>query len=285
MNELHTVFVYGTLQEGCSNHALLAGSSFLGPAVTKDAFVLRTLVDGHGRRGIPFVGRDLPIGPVHGEAYLVDDGTLAELDRLEGCVANNPAASWYRRESIPVHLRDRVCEAFIYLHERPASPLVSSGRWKDAASLENSCWYFAYGSNMNPDRMRERGVAFDQCVPAVLRDHALTFNKRGLGGTEAYAHATREQGQDLPGLLYRLSGSGLLALDRCEGVAGGHYRREAMEVLLGEATGVPTQRATAWVYFAGEDHIEEGLPISEAYLDHIRRGHAILGLPDGRDAA
>ena len=26
MNNMHTVFVYGTLQQGCSNHGLLAGS-------------------------------------------------------------------------------------------------------------------------------------------------------------------------------------------------------------------------------------------------------------------
>ena len=92
MNNMHTVFVYGTLQQGCSNHILLAGSTCLGPAVTEGAFVLRTLVDERGHRGIPFVGRDLPIGPVHGEAYLVDDRTLAELDRLEGCVPGDREA-------------------------------------------------------------------------------------------------------------------------------------------------------------------------------------------------
>ena len=32
MNNMHTVFVYGTLQQGCSNHILLAGSTCLGPA-------------------------------------------------------------------------------------------------------------------------------------------------------------------------------------------------------------------------------------------------------------
>ena len=281
MNNMHTVFVYGTLQQGCSNHILLAGSTCLGPAVTEDAFVLRTLVDERGHRGIPFVGRDLPIGPVHGEAYLVDDRTLAELDRLEGCVPDDPEASWYRRELVSVWLDGQRCEAFIYLHERPASPLVHPGRWSDARRLEDPCWYFAYGSNMNPERMLERGVPFDQCVAATLRDHTLTFNKRGLGGAEAYAHATREKGQDLPGLLYRVSARGLRALDRYEGVAAGHYRREAMEVAVGTVHALPTHRVTSWVYLAEEDHVQEGLPVSEHYMRHIRRGHAILGLADG----
>ncbi len=273
--------MYGTLQRGCSNHGLLAGSQFLGPAVTEDDFVMRTLVDERGRRGIPFVGRDLPIGPVHGELFAVDDRTLADLDRLEGCVPDNPEASWYRREAVGVRLDDRVCEAFIYLHERPASTLVHTGRWSDAGRLEDPCWYFAYGSNMNPQRMLERGVPFDQCVPAVLRDHTLTFNKRGLGGAEAYAHATRQKGQDLPGLLYRVSGGGLRALDRYEGVAAGHYRREAMEVAVGSVHALPTHRVTAWVYLAEYEYVQDGLPVSEHYMRHIRRGHAILGLADG----
>ena len=278
MKNTHIVFVYGTLQRGCSNHGLLAGAQLLGSAVTEEDFVMRTLVDEHGRRGIPFVGRDLPIGPVHGEAYAVDDRTLAELDRLEGCVPDNPDASWYRRDTVSVRLDGQVCDAFIYLHERPASTLVHTGRWSDAQRLENPCWYFAYGSNMNPQRMLERGVPFDQCVPAVLRDHTLTFNKRGLRGREAYAHATREKGVELPGLLYRVSGRGLRALDRYEGVAAGHYRRESMEMAVRADHALPTHRVTAWVYLAEDEHVQDGLPVSDGYMQHIRRGHAILGL-------
>jgi len=268
------------LQRGCSNHGLLAGSQFLGTAVTEDDFVMRTLVDERGRRGIPFVGRDLPLGPIHGELFAVDDRTLADLDRLEGCVPDNPEASWYRREKVGVRIGDsgEVHQAFIYLHERPASTLVHTGCWSDAGRLEDPCWYFAYGSNMNPERMLERGVPFDKCVPAVLRDHTLTFNKRGLGGREAYAHATREKGMELPGLLYRVSGRGLLALDRFEGVASGHYRRESMEVAVGAVHVLPTQRVTAWVYLAEDEHVQDGLPVSDGYMRHIRRGHAILGL-------
>ena len=278
MNDLHHVFVYGTLQRGCSNHVLLSGSAFLGAAVTRAPFVLRTLVGEDGRRGIPFVGADLPIGPVHGEVFLVDDRTLVELDRMEGYVPGDPDASWYRRETVNVSMGERLIEAFMYFHERPASPLVSTGRWRDAKRLVDACFYFAYGSNMNPERMQERGVPFDQCLPATLPGHALAFNKRGQGGAEAYAHAMQEQGQDLPGLLYRVSDRGMQALDRYEGVHGGHYHRVAMNVDLGKVHGLPSKRTKAWVYFAGEAHIEEGLPVSKRYLAHIRRGHAILGL-------
>ena len=278
----HHVFVYGTLQKGSSNHILLAGSSFLGPAVTEASFVMRTLVDEDGRRGIPFVGSDLPISPIHGELYSVDDEVLCTLDQLEGCVPNDPEASWYRREEVTVSVKGcAAMKAFIYLHERPASPLVHSGRWRDAKRLVDSCFYFAYGSNMNPERMLERGVPFDQCWPSTLPAHKLAFNKRGQGGTEAYAHAMPQKGEDLPGLLYRVSARGIQALDRYEGLHSGHYRREAMEVTVGPQSGTAPHKATAWVYLAGESFIEEGLPVSEQYLEHIRRGHAILDIAPG----
>ena len=282
MNQMHTVFVYGTLQRGCSNHGLLVGSQFLGAAVTEDDFVMRTLVDAQGRRGIPFVGRDIPLGPVHGELFAVDDRTLVQLDQLEGCVPDDPDASWYRREKVAVRIGDsgEVHQAFIYLHERPASPLVASGRWRDAFHITDPCFYFAYGSNMNPQRMLERGVPFDQCMRADLSDHRLVFNKAGNGGMEAYANAVPGKGERLPGLLYRIPLRALEGqLDGFEGVSLGHYQRVEMQVLISGGPLASVQRVNAWVYLACSAHIRSGLPVSERYMRHIRRGHALMGLP------
>ena len=306
MKKNHIVFVYGTLQKGCSNHILLAGARFLGAASTEEDFVMRTLVDEHGRRGIPFVGRDLPIGPVHGEVYAVDDRTLMHLDRLEGCIPDDPFGSWYRREKVPVRLTNAVggattneaagtgvsgktetLNAFIYLHERSASPLVATGRWKDAVRIADPCFYFAYGSNMDPQRMRHRGVPFDHCLTARLPDHGLAFNKSGNGGTEAFANAEPKLGEDLPGILYRVPFESLSnRLDGFEGVSGGHYRRVQMKVLVGplhpQADLAAARPVMAWVYLAGPDFVREGLPVTERYLHHIRRGQQLFGIiPNG----
>lgn len=71
------LFVYGTLQSGCVNHALLAGARLLGPAVTAPGFALVDLgpYPGMVRRGPAAVA---------GELYRVTPLVLAAVDRFEG---------------------------------------------------------------------------------------------------------------------------------------------------------------------------------------------------------
>jgi len=84
-----TVFVYGTLRRGGAHHHLLADCRGLGPARTRHAYCLVVY-------GIPFV-RSSPLqSPIQGEVYVVDDRTLALLDRLE----KHPVR--YRRRQVPV---------------------------------------------------------------------------------------------------------------------------------------------------------------------------------------
>jgi gamma-glutamylcyclotransferase (GGCT)/AIG2-like uncharacterized protein YtfP len=76
---VNTVFVYGTLKRGGSNHLFLRGQNYLGDARTAPGFTLYSLGDYPGMVRAP--------GDTHGvtgELWAVDDGCLAELDRLEG---------------------------------------------------------------------------------------------------------------------------------------------------------------------------------------------------------
>lgn len=74
-----TVFVYGTLKRGGSNHAFLGGQRYLGDARTVPGFTLYSLGDYPGMVRAPG-----DTAGVTGELWVVDDGCLAELDRLEG---------------------------------------------------------------------------------------------------------------------------------------------------------------------------------------------------------
>ena len=89
-----------------------------------------------------------------------------------------------------------------------------------------------------------------------------------------------DPGRDLPGMLYRVSEQGMWLLDQFEGVEWGHYRRAPMKVHQKDVNGLSMPPTTAWVYFAGSEHVEEGLPVEDRYLHHILRGRNILGVTD-----
>lgn len=77
MPNTHTVFVYGTLRRGQSNHLLLESSPHLG-----DTRVRGRMFSLGAYPAITL--RAEPSESVYVEAYRVTDKTLAELDRLEG---------------------------------------------------------------------------------------------------------------------------------------------------------------------------------------------------------
>lgn len=77
MNNKHLVFVYGSLMEGLTNHALLLGAEKLGAAETAPEYRMYNL-------GLyPAIVRGGSIA-IKGEVYSVTDEVLAALDRLEG---------------------------------------------------------------------------------------------------------------------------------------------------------------------------------------------------------
>jgi len=76
---VNTIFVYGTLKRGGSNHVFLRGQKFLGEARTAHGFTLYSLGDYPGMVRAPG-----DTAGVTGELWSVDDTCLADLDRLEG---------------------------------------------------------------------------------------------------------------------------------------------------------------------------------------------------------
>jgi len=84
------LFVYGTLKRGYSNHAHLAGQTYVGPARTVPGF---TLYDLGGYPGIVADPADR-VG-VGGEVWRVDSAALAALDQFEGV-----HEGLYRREPL-----------------------------------------------------------------------------------------------------------------------------------------------------------------------------------------
>lgn len=79
--------------------------------------------------------------------------------------------------------------------------------------------YFAYGSNMHREQMRGR------CPGALALGPARLAHHRFIISSDRYASIVPARGQDVHGILWRLTPRDLAALNAYEGVTQGLYRR------------------------------------------------------------
>lgn len=117
-----SLFVYGTLKRGCSNHAQLAGQSFVGAARTAPGFRLFNL------GGYPaLVAHPSDRDGVTGEVWSVDAECLQRLDVFEGV-----HEGLYRRAVISLQPPFAGDVVHVYLPGRPTAGLRDLGsNWVD----------------------------------------------------------------------------------------------------------------------------------------------------------
>lgn len=136
--------------------------------------------------------------------------------------------------------------------------------------------YLAYGSNMDPERIRSRlgpdllGEAVAPEAVAVLQNHELRFHKQLMGGGGAADLVGRASGCDSPpaeAVVWRVTERGLSILDGYEGVGAGHYRRECWTVSTTTAEAVEVM-----VYLAEPEAVVHGLRPRPGYLEHLLNG-------------
>jgi len=131
--------------------------------------------------------------------------------------------------------------------------------------------YFAYGSNMDPERMRERSISFSQRIRAVLKGYRLEFNKvASRNPQEGYANVVKFENGIVEGVLYEIPDSDLSKLDRFEGYPN-HYNRVKVKVKLNDG-----QEVEAVAYIAQPNKMRDGLKPSRDYLDHLLAAKDIL---------
>lgn len=131
------LFVYGTLKSGEANHVLLA------PYVRS---IERASIAGRLHDVGDFPALAEGEGRVHGELIRLDPKAmpraLAVIDRLEGCVPGDDAASLYLRRSLEVRTAGGGTErAYTYYYNSAHGalpplehlPVVESGEWRSPA--------------------------------------------------------------------------------------------------------------------------------------------------------
>ena len=137
-----------------------------------------------------------------------------------------------------------------------------------------SSWYFAYGSNMNPARVRKRGLTFSIDVRSgTLLNFQLKFNKRSRKNPQAgHANIEPEFGSHVEGVLYELQDDREIEkMDRYES-APEDYRRE---LVLLQTQAKPI---LAWTYLANDSVIDNSLSPPEWYIQHLLAGSRFLSL-------
>jgi gamma-glutamylcyclotransferase (GGCT)/AIG2-like uncharacterized protein YtfP len=155
--------------------------------------------------------------------------------------------------------------------------------------------YFAYGSNMHPERLRRRVPSCAAIGVAKLSGYALAFSKRGRDGSgKCTLIEAEERAARVHGVLYRIDPSHREDLDEAEGLGVG-YQRLTVDVF------VERDGHSAFTYIAQRDYLDPGLRpyewykalvvagarhhgLHEAYLDVLRAVPAIED-PDAERAA
>jgi gamma-glutamylcyclotransferase len=103
--------------------------------------------------------------------------------------------------------------------------------------------YFAYGSNMNWEQMKQRCPSALFLGVGRLKDHRLAITRKSRRRLCGTADVIEEPGSVVWGIVYEIEAAELLVLDGFED----GYRRESMNI------SVSGQEATAWVYIAEKE--------------------------------
>ena len=135
-------------------------------------------------------------------------------------------------------------------------------------------YYFAYGSNLHPFRLRER-VPSAQLVGAVeLGQHSLAFEKKSKdGSSKCNLVHTRKESDLVYGAIYELEPTHKVDLDRHEGKGSGYEDGEIALEFQGK-------QYECFTYFAEPSYIDHDLNPYHWYKNLVLLGAEYLRFPD-----
>ena len=131
--------------------------------------------------------------------------------------------------------------------------------------------YFAYGSNMNPDRMRGREINFSERKHTILEGWRLEFRKvASRNPEEGYANIEKDKRIDVKSIIYTIRDSDIEKLDKYEGNSN-YYERLRVRVKLDDG-----KEEEAITYVSKSDKVRIGLKPSKEYVNHLLKGCDLL---------
>jgi gamma-glutamylcyclotransferase len=266
------LFVYGTLLRGLVRNDVLKDCEYHGIASLNGK--LKALESFPALVNVGCESR------VIGEMYNVSsDEIMSVLDNIEGYDPDRDSASLYVRRELPVQSFSTGewvhAQAYIMLRDVDDYPTIHHGDYRRFIyeKTDQPIYYFGFGSNLDPDRLRERIGGWSGTVKGTLPDFRLTFNKKASFDDCVYANiVTGLDGKDVPLVAYEVSQEAINTLDRYEG-EGVDYIRTVLPMRTESG-----KEQFGWVYIANPDKIIRGGNASDEYREHIVLGYDFHGL-------
>lgn len=126
--------------------------------------------------------------------------------------------------------------------------------------------HFSYGSNLDGSQLSERKVGWHTLQPAILPEHRLVMNKRGvIYKGFAVANIEPTEGHHVEGVVYTLASQ--KDLDQLSQFEQGYYLK--LFSVIETVTGNLVQ---ASAYIAKPEFIVEDMPVPSQYVNRIIRG-------------
>ena len=124
--------------------------------------------------------------------------------------------------------------------------------------------YFAYGSNMGQEQMNKT------CSDHQYFGNGILKGFRWIISTRGYANIIKSDGDEVHGVIYKLSASDELSVEEYEGIRCGSYRKEIKKVEIDKTI----YRCLVYI----DPNEAEGKP-KEEYINLINKGVADAELP------
>lgn len=132
-------------------------------------------------------------------------------------------------------------------------------------------YYFAYGSNMDSQRMVSRGVSFSERKLGKLKGYKLVFNKiSSKDNAVGFANIVQDSSSEVFGCIYKIEDTDIAKLDSFEGVPQ-HYERRTLPILIEEGTMVDAE-----CYIANTSMTNSTVKPTQEYLGHLLSAKDIL---------
>jgi gamma-glutamylcyclotransferase (GGCT)/AIG2-like uncharacterized protein YtfP len=162
-------------------------------------------------------------------------------------------------------------------HEAPTKKTTKKEEIKDML-------YFAYGSNLDPERMKERCPSAQVIGSGALGGYRLTFTENNAG--KIVANIEEHEGSQVWGTIFHIEEADRKVLDKCEGHPNVYERTPITLKFRNEPLKVQTYIMPAFIknkktvevkkgfYTDGYEKVRRGYGVpEEGYLEYIIRGY------------